>query len=156
MAGCPHVESCKKSLDLALPFCQELGFPVKQEKVVGPAMIIEFQGILIDIEQMQLCLPLQKLYRLRRLIQSWKERKSCTKYQLLSLIGYLQHASTVVKPGRTFLRRMIDTSKRQIHLDAPMRLNTGFRSDIIWWSLFLERWNGVSIIWSLHKIPVDS
>ena len=37
-----------------------------------------------------------------------------------------------------------------------MRLNAGFRSDIIWWSLFLERWNGVSIIWSLHKMPVDS
>ena len=61
----------------------------------------------------------------------------------------------MVKPGRTFLRRMIDTSKRRVHLDAPMRLNAEFRSDVIWWALFLEMWNGVAIISSLLRLPVD-
>ena len=82
-------------------------------------------------------------------------KKSCTKRQLLSLIGYLQYASTVIKPGRTFLRRLIDTSKRQVHLDAPLRLNAEFRGDITWWALFLDKWNGVSIITSLCRVPVD-
>ena len=50
---------------------------------------------------------------------------------------------------------MIDTSKRQVHLDVPLRLNTEFRSDVTWWALFLDRWNGVSLVTSLCRLPVD-
>ena len=35
---------------------------------------------------------------------------SCTKRELLSLIGLLQHAAKVVVPGRTFVRRLINLS----------------------------------------------
>ena len=149
LGGSPHTEVCQRSLDLSLQLCQDVGFPVMREKVFGPTTVIDFLGILIDTDSMELRLPREKLLHLRSLIQAWQGKKSCTKRQLLSLIGYLQHASTVIKPGRTFLRRMIDTSKRQVHLDAPLRLNTEFRSDITWWALFLDRWNGVSLVASL-------
>ena len=153
--GSPHGNTCQESLSLALRLCQELGLPVMQEKVVGPSTVLDFLGIVIHSTKMELRLPHDKLSRLKHLIQAWLGKKSCTKRQLLSLIGYLQHASTVVKSGRTFLRRMIEASKRSGHLDAPMRLNAEFRCDVIWWSLFLEKWNGISIISSLCKLPVD-
>ena len=76
-------------------------------------------------------------------------RKSCTKRELLSLIGSLQCASAVIKPGQVFLRRLIDLSKRQVHLDAPMRLNAEGRGDLRWWATFIDRWNGVSIVSAL-------
>ena len=155
LGGSPHTEACQKSLDLSLQVCQEVGFPIMREKVFGPTTVLDFLGILIDTDSMELQLPREKLVHLKALIQAWQGKKSCTKRQLLSLIGYLQHASTVVKPGRTFLRRMIDTSKRQVHLDAPMRLNAEFRSDIAWWDLFMDRWNGISIISSLCRLPID-
>ncbi len=35
-------------------------------------------------------------------------KKSCKKQELESLLGHLQHAATVIRPGRTFVRRLIE------------------------------------------------
>jgi hypothetical protein len=51
---------------------------------------------------------------------------------------------------------MIDLSKRQMHLNAPMRLNSEFRADLRWWETFIRLWNGVSIISALCHRPVDA
>lgn len=133
-------------------------FPSKAREVFGPTTVLEFLGIIMSSNTMELRLPAEKLHRLKHLIQAWHSKKTCTKWQLLSLISHLQHASTVIKPGRTFIRLMIDFSNRKIHLDAPLRLNVefrDFRSDITWWALFLEKWNSVSIIKSLCRMPID-
>ena len=87
---------------------------------------------------MEIRLPEEKLQRLKSLLRTWLPRKSCTKRELLSLCGSLQHASAVVKPGSMFLQRMIDLSRRHIHLDAPMRLNAEFRADLRWWATFIN------------------
>ena len=94
--------------------------------------MIEFLGFLIDTMAMEIRLPEEKLKRLKTLIQTCWLRRSCTKRELLSLVGNLQHASAVDKPGRTFLRWMIDLSKHQVHLDAHLRQNTEFRADLCW------------------------
>jgi len=67
------------------------------------------------------------------------------------LIGQLQHACRVVRAGRTFPRRMIDLSMVAKELHHHIRLNRGFRSDLQWWSLFLEGWNGISLVSSLAR-----
>ena len=41
---------------------------------------------------MELRLPQEKLGQLKVMIQDWKARKFCSKRELLSLIGRLQHA----------------------------------------------------------------
>ena len=78
----------------------------------------------------------------------------CTKRELLSLIGQLQHACCVVRAGRTFLRRMISLAKVAKFLHHRIRLNKGFQSDLQWWSCFLPAWNGASILSSVvRSIP---
>ena len=49
-----------------------------------------------------------------------------------------------------------DLSKRQMHLDAPMRLINDFRANLHWWATFAEGWNGVSIMSALCCHPVDA
>ena len=154
--GGPNADTCRRSLDLALHTCEVLGFPVMSEKVVGPSTVLEFLGFVIDTAAMEIRLPEEKLLHLKSLLRAWISRRSCTKRELLSLIGSLQHASAVVKPGRIFLRRMIDLSKRQMHLDALLRLNAEFRADLRWWATFIGLWNGVSIISALCRRPVDA
>ena len=39
------------------------------------------------------------------------------------------------------------------HSTTPIRLNLGFRSDLAWWVLFVERWNGVSFLFPPKKLP---
>ena len=154
--GRPGSEVCGRVLDLALHLCQVVGFPVMQEKVLGPATVIDFLGFIIDTVSMEIRLPAEKLSRIKQMIHSWRSKKSCTKRALLSLIGNLQHASSVVKPGRTFLRRMIDLSKHQVHMDGHLRLNAEFRADLQWWATFLDMWNGVSVISALCRRPIDA
>ena len=88
--------------------CAELGVPLASEKVEGPASSLVFLGIEIDSNAMQIRLPDRKLAKVKLLVNQWLEqRKACRKPQ--SLFGVLQHASKVVHPGRTFLRRLIET-----------------------------------------------
>ena len=137
--GRPNADTCRRTLDLALALhtCEVLGSPVMSEKVVGPSTVLEFLGFVIGTAAMEIRLPEEKLHHLKSLLRAWISRRSCTKQELLSLIGSVQHAGAVVKPGRIFLRRIIELSKRQIHLDAPLRLNTEFRADLRWWATFI-------------------
>ncbi len=91
-------------------------------------------------------LPKEKLDRINSLLADWSNMKSCTKKELQSLIGQLQHAATVLKPGRTFLRRMYDMLSLAKHPHHHIRLNANFKSDLAWWTLFLHSWNGSAMM----------
>ena len=54
--------------------------------------VIVFLGIEIDTVKGVIRLPEEKLRRLQREIRTWRGRRVCTKQELLSLIGQLQHA----------------------------------------------------------------
>ena len=136
-------------LRAAIPLCAELGLPVAPDKVAGPATTITFLGIEIDSVQQELRLPQPKLTRLLHTLRLWSNRRSATKRELQSLIGQLNHAAVVVRPGRTFMRHLIDTMsipKRQHH---RVRLNLQCKADIAWWLSFVQQWNGVAFLPSL-------
>ena len=112
----------------------------------GPTKQLVFLGIGLDTAKLELHLPDEKLRRLVDIISSWQARRSCPKREFLYLIGHLQHATRIVKPGRPFLRRMIDLSMSARELHHHIRLRTGFHSDLQWWALFLRRWNGIRMM----------
>ena len=56
--------------------------------------------------------------------------KELHKRELFSLVGQLQHVCCIVKPSRSFLRRMIELSSVVKDLHHHIRLNKGFRSDL--------------------------
>ena len=106
---------CARALDVAIPLCDRLGFPVAPNNVKGPTTSIVFLGILIDSVKFTLSLPQDKLSRLKATISSWQSRRSASKHQLQQLLGHLNHAATVVRPGRSFLRALIEASKHPRH-----------------------------------------
>ena len=77
------------------------------------------------------------------LCEGWLSREVCSKRELLSLIGVLHHASTVIRPGRSFVRRLIDLLTSVRLLDRPLRLNCSASEDIAWWHAMAADWNGV-------------
>ena len=125
---------------------EHLNIPVAPEKLEGSATSIIFLGIEMDMTQMVLQLPAEKLQELQDLIQSWLGRRLCQKRELQSLTGKLQHACKVVRPGRTFLRRVFELLKEGSKRHHHIRLGSAFRSDLMWWHMFLARWNGVSMM----------
>ena len=88
--GSPGTTVCGDALTLALSLCQQLGVPASQKKLEGTATTLVFLGVVLDTEALELRLPGEKLSRLRSTIA---DRKSCTKRDLLSLIGHLQSGS---------------------------------------------------------------
>ena len=128
--GAPDTLECSQALTKALAICARLGVPVAEQKTVGPTSVLVFLGIELDISARTLRLPQEKLSRLQGEIQWWMGRRSCTKRELLSLIGQLQHACCVVKPGRSFLRRIIRSAKVARELHQRIRVNKSFRSDL--------------------------
>ena len=145
--GPPDSDVCSRNLAQILTLCKELGVPLAGDKLVGPTHCLTFLGIEINTRTGTLCLPADKLARLKATLVQWSSRRSCQRRQLESLIGTLQHACRVVKPGRTFLRRMIDLLRIPGATEGHhhIRLNRGFRADLQWWGTFAEHWNGVAL-----------
>ena len=68
------------------------------------------------------------------------------KGELQELIGMLSFASTVVRPGCMFVRRLIDLSTTVSSKHHYVELSAEARADLVWWHEYLGSWNGVAII----------
>ncbi len=90
------------------------------------------------------------------LLAAWKGRRDCTRRELQSLIGHLQHAAKVVRPGRRFIRGMLSLLQGLKKPHHYTRLNASFRADLYWWHTFVSSWNGVSILYRLNRQAPDS
>lgn len=149
----PDPRQGERALQSALARCARLGVPVASRKTEGPSTTLTFLGLELDTLSMTVRLPPAKLERLRREIRRWEGMRSCSKRELLSIIGQLQHACCAIRPGRSFLRRMIELSKCVRELHHRVRLNAGFRSDLRWWGCFLPIWNGSCPMATLSRVP---
>ncbi len=146
LIGAPASTDCGTQLSILLRTFDRLGLPVAPHKLEGPTVALTFLGIELDANAMVMRLPQQKLCNLRRLIREWQGARHCSKRELESLAGSLQHACQVVPPGRTFLRRIFELMSVARQRHRPIRLNKSFRSDLRWWDTFLEDWNGISFL----------
>ena len=144
--GPPGSDKCHRNLQTITNVCDMLGIPLALEKVEGPSTSLTFLGITLDTARMEARLPDDKLQRTQQMVEEWLMKKNATKREILSLVGVLQHAAKVVRPGRTFVIRMYATAARIRELDYFTRLNKEFRSDLHWWHAFLTSWNGRSLL----------
>ena len=83
-----------------------------------------------------------------------------TKKQILSLIGLLQHATKVVRPGRTFVSRMYNAAAKlrelSHYIPGSTKTYKDFCSDLWWWHIFIRHWNGLSFFHhSSHNATAD-
>ena len=146
--GSPDSEECHRHLLCLQSVAADLGVPLAPDKQDGPTNVIVFLGIIIDTTRQELRLPEDKLRRLLETITEWKDRKVCTRRDMESLVGILQHACSVIPSGKTFLLRAISLLC-SVRCHHHIRLNSDFRSDMLWWLGFARAWNGSSLI--IHK-----
>ena len=143
--GPPDSSECQRSLKRMLNCCKRLGIPIAQHKTEGPWTVLVFLGIELNTRDSILRLPEEKLQRLQRDQQ---------------MVLHKEWPAIVDRPASTCMlycstrenlfEEMIDLYKRLHH---SIRLNEGFRSHFYWWSYFLPRWNGVSMMKSVVHGP---
>ena len=77
-----------------------VGVPMSQNKTCLPATTIKFMGITLDSVRMLALLPIFKVEKKnRKLLCSFQSKSSCKRLELLPLIGLLNFACAVVRPG---------------------------------------------------------
>ena len=108
----PQSSLCQRNLEIFTRLCKDLGVPLASEKLEGPSTSLSFLGLILDTDCMEIRLPEDKLHRIQALLKTWLTRKKATKREVLSLVGTLQHASKVVRPGRTFASHMYATAAK--------------------------------------------
>ena len=111
-----------------------------------------YLGIEVDTISLQLCLPSSKLASLKETLAACICLKTMTKIDLQRLTGLLQFATKVVHPGRPFLRRLYALQDIGNHPNYFVHLNQADRADIMWWYIFVEKWNGISLLWDLGMV----
>ena len=95
-----------------MQICTNLGVPLALEKLEGPTTSLTFLRITLDTARMETRLPHDKLLRIQESLSKWLRKKTATKREILPLVGLLQHATRVVRCGRTFVARMYATAAR--------------------------------------------
>lgn len=68
------------------------------------------------------------------------------KRDLLSLLGHLNFAMCVIAQGRSFISRLLNLSQTVNNLSDMVSLDE-CRWELQFWSLLLEKWNGISLFY---------
>ncbi len=67
---------------------------------------------------------------LANLLTQWKGRRGARRRELDSLVGKLAHASQVVQPGKTFMKRLFELQKGRRKPYHQVRLCQSMQSDL--------------------------
>lgn len=146
--GNPDSLECHNALMAFHSLADNIHLPIKHAKTVFPCTTLTFLGLEIDTIKFKIRLPQDKLFRLADTIQLFKNKRTTTLRELQSLIGVLNFSCSVVPPGRTFLRRIIDLTKGLKKPFHHRRLNAEARADLEAWSIFIEHFNGKALFHS--------
>ena len=77
----------------------------------------EVLGFDLDTERMTISLPGRKINEKQEMLQEWpEERSKATVREVLVLAGKLHHVVYVIKPGRYFVRRLLQ--RGELHLNG--------------------------------------
>ena len=137
---------CEKALLSFFELCNDLNVPVKQSKTVKPTTCTSVHGIEIDTVCMEARLPADKIEKLGFLLTKYRYRKKIRLVELQSILGHLNFACKVIKPGRCFLRRLYDLTCGKIKKHHYVKLNAEVRADLALWSTFLNDYNGKTLL----------
>ncbi|VDI60412.1 Hypothetical predicted protein [Mytilus galloprovincialis] len=121
-----------------------LEIPIAKHKTLGPVTCIEYLGIILDTIRMEARLPEDKLCRIKEYLLFFLNRKTCTKREMLSLLGHLNFAMRVIIPGRSFISYLLNIAHSVKELHHHVTLNSSCRNDLSLWHKFLDQWNGIS------------
>ena len=146
IVGAPGLNKCVEAVSLFLSLLNQLGVLVAWDKLEGLTPKLTFLGFELDSLVWKIRLPAEKLSASQDLVRQWVDRRSCTSCKLESLVGSLVHASRVIKPWKTFMRRLFELLAGTSHAHHHIRRNVSFRSNLLWWSTFMESWNGVALL----------
>ena len=100
-----------------------------------------FLGFLIDCMTQTVCVPREKLMKVKELITNIlaNKKKKMTVKQMQQICGFLNFLGRCIVPGRAFTRRLYSyTANPKLKPHHHIRVNKEIRSDLEMWITFLR------------------
>ena len=141
----PTAQGCNDMLQTFHKICNDIGVPINQNKTEGPSSKITFLGIQLDSIANQATLPMDKVMRYTTLMEDLLGRKTCKLQEMQKVIGSLQFTTSVVSPGRVFLRRLINSTIGIVKPYHHVHVTSSVKKDLQIWLIFLQKFNGIHI-----------
>ena len=125
-------------------------------QTVRPTQVITFLGLELDSVAMEVRLPVDKLNRRTALIETCLKKDKIQLKPLQSVIGTLYSACGAVVAGRPFLRRLISLTIGVTRPCHYIRITHEVREDLKTWLIFLQAFNGKSLMLPQHWLQSPS
>ena len=125
---------------------ESLGLLENFEKACPPNTIQAVLGVQINTVDLTMSVTPERLEEIRKIVKEWSLKMSASKNELQSLIGKLIFVAACVQSSRIFLNRMLCLLRSMSTNQSVVKLSECFRKDLRWWSLFVNKYNGVSFI----------
>ncbi|XDV29423.1 hypothetical protein PO909_032553 [Leuciscus waleckii] len=104
-------------------------------------------NIVQDTVLMQASLPSEKLVRIRSFLELFSSLQTVSKRDMLSLLGHLNFAMSIIPQGRAFISRLLTLAHSVEKLSDQILLDEGCQSDLNFWKHLLSEWNGISFFY---------
>ena len=127
--------------------CLELEIKVNNKKSVC-FTTTKFLDIELNIVLIKTRLSIKKLERARKIMTISLEKRHILHSDLKSLMRFLFFVAKVVIFERTFLRRLFDALRSDLHL---YYITITMRRDLQWWHRFLSTWNDIKMLKSRRQ-----
>ena len=127
----------------------DLGLAESTSKAHEPSTSMPYLGVNFDTVRMIMSIPAEKLTEVREEISAWERKTKATKRGLQQLLGKLFWVSRCVKYSRVFMSRLL-TQLSSMHSMSDTKkatLSEDCHLDILWWSRYLRRFNGVECMY---------
>ena len=138
-------QECGIFLEAWKKLCTLLNIPLALDKTFDPAQIMIFLGIELSTIEMMARLPIDKLEAYREQLQELLHSRTVKLKNMQSAIGILQFSTSVIIPGKAFVRRLIDTT---IGISVPyhyVTITPEAKKDIKMWHTFFAHHNGKTL-----------
>ena len=134
----------------------QLGLVENIPKACPPAVKQTVLGVLVNTETMTISVTDERMSEINILLGKWREKKTCNKKELRSIVGKLAYISKCVRQSRIFLNRLLEVLRSVDWKEKTrIRLSAEFHKEIRWWSLFMDSFNGVAFIPSTIWLEPD-
>lgn len=132
------------SMSLAASVLASFGLCVNPDKVEGVSQQMEFLGILLDSVATSTSLTPDRISELKALLVQAASLRKASRRFLLSLLGKLSFAASVLPAARPFMRFIIDAAsfRAKERGGRASRLQAGFKDQVSFWLSHIEDWNG--------------
>ena len=143
-----------QSFKMLTDLLKSLNIWESEHKRCEPDVVMSFLGVGVNSLKMILELTPERIIDIRNETDKWLSKESASKKDLQSLIGKLNFAASTVRSGRLFFSRII-TCMKNMPKHGICKIDAETRKDIKWWSLFMEKFNGVSMMHELSWRQID-